>query len=881
MPAEKILLIDGHSIANRAFYGLPLLSNSEGIHTNAVLGFINILLNTYDKVKPSYIIVAFDRKEKTFRHEMFEAYKGTRKGMPEELHEQIPVLKDALHAMNIKTMEIPGFEADDILGTYARIAEENGLEAVILSGDRDLLQLATEKTMIAIPKAKSGGTETETYYAADVIEKYGVSPKEFIDVKALQGDTSDNIPGIPGIGEKTAANIIIKFKSLENAIEHIEEIKPDRARENLRQFAEQGRLSKVLATIVTDAPVDSDLSEAKAAGEASFFNEASYEIFKKLELRKIISKFNPDSFKRKGESGSIEAKFETADISKLKEIAAENDRAGLFIDSSAHVLGLAVKDANYLFADKASGKGFREEVMDFFNSGINICCFELKNILHALDVSDFRSDRVFDAGIMAYLLNPILNSYDFDSVAKDYLNILLPSKEELLGKATVLQTLENDESAKKAEAYAVNSAKTAFDSFDVLKNRLTDLKMWDLFFSMEMPLVYSLYYMEKEGICVKENVLKSLSGQLSEMMSGYEQKVFEEAGVEFNLNSPKQLGEVLFEKMGLPSGKKTKTGYSTSAQILEKLAEDYPIVNNILKYRQASKLKSTYADGLVNFIGEDGRIHGSFNQTITATGRISSTEPNLQNIPARTELGQEIRKAFVAKEGCVFLDADYSQIELRLLADMSGDSNLIESYKSDADIHKITASKVFKTPLLEVTKTQRRNAKAVNFGIVYGISSFGLSQDLSISRKEAENYIKQYFETYPDVKKFLDNTVRAAKNDGYTTTMSGRRRPIPELASGNFMQRAFGERAAMNAPIQGSAADIIKIAMINVDKALRDAGLNAKIVLQVHDELLIEAPVSEAELAKEIICREMKKAVSLKVNLEVECNEGKDWFEAH
>jgi len=883
---EKILLIDGHSIVNRAFYGVPPLTNSDGLHTNAIYGFLNIFFNAYSKIQPDYVIVAFDVREKTFRHLMYDAYKGNRKGMPEELHEQVPVLKEVLQSMHIKTAELAGYEADDVIGTYAKMAEKEGTEVVILSGDRDLLQLASDTTMVAIPKTKSGMTQIEYYYAKDVLDAYQVTPQEFIELKALMGDSSDNIPGIPGIGEKTATNLIVQYHSLENAYAHVEEIKPNKARENLKEFIEQGRMSLTLATIKVDSPVEMDYHEAKINDESDFYNPASYELYKRLELNKLLERFESAQSK-----ANTDTEFHFISSEKLPEIleiaeAVSNknkSHIGLFIDSDLSLLGLTFTDIEndspeektYVMEGDSSG------ILPFLFSGVDICVYDLKDMLHALDCRDLRSDSIYDLGIMAYLLNPLISRYTYDSVSKDYCGKILPSKEDLIGKKSIQQALADPETHDECLKIAAFASHSAFKAYIPLKDQLIREEMWDLFLQMEMPLTYSLYYMEREGISVDRQSLKNFSDQLLSMTQDLEKQIYQEAGEEFNINSPKQLGVILFEKMKLPHGKKTKTGYSTSADVLEKLADEFPFVNQILKCRQVTKLRSTYAKGLVNYIEEDGRIHGTFNQTITATGRISSTDPNLQNIPIRNELGQEIRKAFVAKEGCVFLDADYSQIELRLLAHLSGDENLIESYKSDSDIHKITASKVFHVPLDEVTKEQRRNAKAVNFGIVYGISSFGLSEDLSISRKEASEYIKQYFATYPKVKEYLDNTVKRAKMDGVTRTLFGRIRPIPELASSNFMQRAFGERAAMNAPIQGTAADVIKIAMIQVEKALLEQNLKARIVLQVHDELLIEAPEEEQEIVKELLYTKMKEAVSLKVPLEVDVNIGKDWFEAH
>ena len=902
---EKLLLIDGHSIVNRAFYGVPPLTNAEGLHTNAIHGFLNIFFNAYAKTKPDYIIVAFDLPQKTFRHEMYEAYKGTRKGMPDELHEQVPVLKEVLKSMQIKTAELPGFEADDVLGTYAKKAEAEGLDVVILSGDRDLLQLASDRIMVAIPKTKSGGTEIERYFAEDVKTRYQVTPAEFIELKALMGDSSDNIPGIPGIGEKTATSLIVQFGSLENAFAHADEVKPPRAQKNLVEFIEQGRLSRTLAEINVNSPVTMDFHEAKIENEGLFYNEQSYEIYKKLELKKLLERFDQN-----GVSKEAEVSFAVLEAAQLPSYSGRD--CGFFLDRENALAAVAYREGEEIKTFVFEGE--IPDVLPLLQSGNEVCLFGLKDILHAQDPKTKGSEseaggqlsffdpaassadpsetefvplaqeafqNVYDIAIMSYLCDPSKAAYSYDSVYQERTGRLVPSQKELLGKKTLKEALSSEDEKEKAFQVAALSARCALETFPVLKRELEETGMWHLLADIEMPLCISLYNMEREGIRVEKNVLEAYSEELAASLAKLEQEIYEEAGEEFNINSPKQLGVILFEKLKLPHGKKTKTGYSTSADVLEKLADEFPFVNKILDYRKAAKLKSTYADGLTAFIAEDGRIHGTFNQTITTTGRISSTEPNLQNIPIRNELGQGIRKAFVASEGCVFLDADYSQIELRLLAHLSGDENLIEAYKSDADIHKITASKVFHTPLAEVTKEQRRNAKAVNFGIVYGISSFGLSQGLSISRKEAGEYIKQYFATYPKVKEFLDRTVKQAKMDGYTTTMFDRRRPIPELASSNFMQRAFGERAAMNAPIQGSAADIIKIAMIRVENALRSAGVKARIVLQVHDELLVECAKEDAARVKQLMLEEMVHAAEVKVPLEVEVNEGANWLEAH
>ena len=864
MSREKLLLIDGHSIVNRAFYGLPDLTNSEGLHTNAILGFLNIFLKSYETFRPDYVVIAFDVRAKTFRHELFKEYKGTRKGMPEELNEQVPVLQDVLTAMGIKYSTLPGYEADDIIGTYARNARNDGLDVVILSGDRDLLQLASDETLVAIPKTKASGTEIENYYAKDVIEKYGVSPLEFIDMKALMGDSSDNIPGVPGIGEKTASRLIAQYGSVENAYAHIDEITPPGIQKKLRENIDLARLSRILAEINVNSPVEMDYHEGKIDSEEDLFNDNSYQIFKRLELKKLLERFDSERV-----SKNTGISYETG--CAFPENVPEG--CGIFISPCAGISAISCGGSVKVF------DGIPDGLKDLLYSDVSVCCFGLKELLHTINAEDLRRDNIYDAEIMAYLIDPLSNGYSYDGIAKDHLGKIIPSKTDLLGKASIEDSLITNRN--ECLKIAACSAMTCEEAFPVLKEKLERTGMWKLFTDIEMPLVYSLYYMEKEGVQVSAASLRTLSVSLEEMAETLKNEIWDEAGEEFNINSPKQLGLILFEKLKLPAGKKTKSGYSTSADILEKLAPDHTIVSKILKYRQVTKLRSTYAEGLVPFIRSDGRIHGRFNQTITATGRISSTEPNLQNIPIRKELGQEIRKAFTAKEGCVFLDADYSQIELRLLAHLSDDKNLIEAYFSDADIHKITASKVFSTPLDEVTPEQRRNAKAVNFGIVYGISSFGLSQGLSITRAEAGEYIKQYFETYPQVKEYLDSTVNNAKNDGFVTTMFGRRRPVPELSSGNFMQRQFGERVAMNSPIQGSAADIMKLAMINVEKALIKGGFKAKIVLQIHDELLVETPLDEAEQVKELLRSEMKNAANISVPLEVEVGEGKDWFEAH
>ena len=904
MEREKIVLIDGHSILNRAFFGLPLLSNSEGIHTNAVLGFLNILFRVLDEEKAQYLAVAFDLPAPTFRHKMFAEYKGTRHAMQDELREQVPLIKQVLESMNVPLMSLEGYEADDLLGTVSKSCEEAGLDVRIISGDRDLLQLASDSTMIRIPKTKKGGTEVENYLAKDVQEKYLVSPKEFVDVKALMGDPSDNIPGIPGVGEKTATKIIEKYHSIGNAHDHVDEIRPPKASQSLREHWEDAELSYRLALIDRDVPYQLDL-QAAALGEdsASLYTDKALELMKKLELRSMVNRFLTQRERLSDQSASPaprEALEEACSIEnpeELQEYLSRAERAeeiGLsLVSEGGDLLGAAISLPGKEEGGKAETAflfGVRkEDLQSLVKAAKKIIAIGLKEMLSFLDDGSAFPEEVqekyFDASVGAYLLNPLSGEYGYETLGAAYAKISVPARLEVLGKskypALFKKALGKDEEARKAlAALGVAEAETALLSLPVILAKLKEQGMEKLYLEVEMPLVFTLYHMQREGILVRGEELSAYGEKLTGRISDLEEEIYRLAGQSFNINSPKQLGTVLFEELKLPNGKKTKTGYSTSADVLDKLAGDYPIVARILEYRQLTKLRSTYAEGLSAFISKDGRIHGTFNQTVTATGRISSTDPNLQNIPVRTELGRELRKIFVPKEGCVFVDADYSQIELRVLAHVSGDENLIAAYNSAEDIHAVTASKVFHVPLEEVTPQLRRNAKAVNFGIVYGISSFGLSQDLSITRKEAEAYIRQYFETYPGIKKYLDECVKSAREIGYSVTMFGRRRPVPELRESNFMRRSFGERVAMNAPIQGSAADIIKIAMVGVDRRLRREG-KSRLVLQIHDELLVETERSETELVQKILREEMEGAAKLAVRLEIDMHAGNSWFETH
>ena len=879
--SEKILLIDGHSILNRAFYGLPDLTNSEGKHTGAVYGFLNILFRTIEEEKPQYLTVAFDLKAPTFRHKMFEAYKGTRKPMPEELREQVPLIKEVLTAMGVNIVSKEGYEADDILGTLAKKSEAAGMEATILSGDRDLLQLATEKILIRLPKTVRGKTTIEDYHAQQVIEKYQVTPPQIIELKALMGDSADNIPGIPGVGEKTATKIIVEYGSIENAHEHLEELKPNRARESMREHYDMAQMSKALATICTDSPIEFSYEGAKLG---NLYTKEAFLLCRQLEFKNLLGRFDSEAV----QEDTLEQEFFTcADLAgceNLFEKAEAQKAAGVsLIAENGHVygVGLALSEEEIYYVPvegmitegylcgkletlfcKASeyngrnhaGNGTEDNAeknvaenndMESTDNGMLsdteshvICAFDVKSILKHVVFDD--PNAVFDAGVAAYLLNPLKSVYTYDDMAKEYLNgRMLPTREELLGKKTVEKAWE--EGAEELTSWACYMAYTALACRTPMCDALKETGMWNVYTQIELPLIFTLDSMEKWGISVKGEELKNYGEKLNVRIEELEKLIWQQAGEEFNINSPKQMG---------------------------------------VEYRQLAKLKSTYADGLANVIAADGRIHSTFNQTITATGRISSTEPNLQNIPIRMELGRLIRKVFVPEDGYVFLDADYSQIELRVLAHMSGDEKLIQAYKEAQDIHRHTASEVFHVPFDQVTDLQRRNAKAVNFGIVYGISSFGLSQDLSITRKEAAEYIERYFESYPRIKGFLDGLVEEGKEKGYVTTMFGRRRPIPELKSSNFMQRSFGERVAMNSPIQGTAADIIKIAMNRVYRRLKDENLKSRLVLQVHDELLIETYKEEIPQVSAILEEEMKGAAKLSVELDVDMHEGNNWYEA-
>lgn len=887
----KLVLIDGHSILNRAFYGVPDLTNSEGTHVGAIYGFLNILFMILDEEKPDYLAVAFDVHAPTFRHEIFKEYKGTRHPMPDELREQVPLIQDVLKSMNIRVFTLPGFEADDVLGTLAKKAQAEGVEVRLISGDRDLLQISDEHIQVRIPKTKGGKTTIENYYPEDVVNEYQVTPTVFIDMKALMGDTSDNVKGVTGVGPKSAAKLLVQYGSLDGIYEHIDEMKASAMKENLIRDKEQAYLARTLVTIKTDAPVDFSADET-AVGD--FFNDDSYVYFKKLEFKNFLSRFDErevinnsvseESFKVIDDLNEAEAFF-----NGLKEYvsgAGAETPFSVFVptdknsdeicavsfckdkDETVTVICGGMITSSYLLSRTVSILSEPGTVFVTYDSKSQ---FELLNI-------DSLEDRCFDVGIAAYLEDPLKGEYGPGYVSGLYLGEMLPDLGSLIGKEGSYKALfENN--PENLCRFAAHTARSAFLTYPVLNEKLKSDGMLELFKDIEMPLARVLASMERSGIRVRKDMLSEYSESLGKRMEELSAAIYEKAGEEFNILSPKQLGVILFEKMGLKGGKKTKTGYSTSVDVLEKISDE-PIVADILEYRGVSKLKSTYADGLAEYIDEDGRIRSTFHQTVTATGRISSSDPNLQNIPTRTELGRGLRRAFIPDEGCAFADADYSQIELRILAHMADDPELIAAYKEGKDIHAITASKVFNVPPDEVTDILRRRAKAVNFGIVYGISSYGLSEDIGVSRSEAKEYIENYFETFPGIKKYLDDSVKKAVENGCVYTLYGRKRPIPELKSSNFMQRQFGERVAMNSPIQGTAADIMKIAMIKVYRRLKNENLKSRIVLQIHDELIIETFSDETDTVCRVLKEEMENAASLKVDLIADLHTGKDWYEA-
>ena len=900
---KKIVLIDGNSILNRAFYGImgnKMLTTPDGKYTNAVYGFLAILFKVLEDIEPEYLMVTFDLKAPTARHKLYDGYKATRKGMPNELAEQMPILKDILKSMNIKVIEKEGYEADDVLGTMAKRAEKDGFDVTIVSGDRDTFQLTSNRVKVRIPHTKMGKTETETFGREEVLKKYGVTPKQLIEVKGLQGDTSDNIPGVPGIGEKTALELVKKYKTIDGIYEVIEkgedDLKP-KARERLLENKELAMLSRTLGTINLEVPIEENLEEFKIK---EWNKEEVFSKFKELNFNRFIDRFN-----LKSEEGP---KQNLAELFEIKTLNTENEIKDLLekiqnklvfmletekVEQENLIIKKQIKSI-YIYIDNTVYEikfNTNEEFISYFktifeNENIQKYSYRLNETYVLLMQNRIYLKGIkFDTEIAAYLLNPSNGKYKLDELANQYLSIDIPEYLEFVGakqqKETQMTLFSQDEMNVDFEKYQnaiymYTIAKLA----EIMNKKLEEINSLKLFENIEMPLIKVLAEMQYEGIYVDKQELVSFGVKLKEDIEVIKQEIYKLAGEEFNINSTLQLGNILFEKLKLPVYKKTKKGYSTDVDILEKLKPEHPIIEKILEYRGFMKLNSTYVDGLIVYINEyTHKIHSYFHQTITATGRISSTEPNLQNIPTRTEQGKQIKKAFKAQKGHIFIDADYSQIELRILAHISNDTNMREAFLNEEDIHKQVASKVFNVPLEEVTKEQRTAAKAVNFGIVYGISGFGLAEQLGISRKKAEQYIEQYLEKYKGVKEFMDRIVEKAKEQGYVETLFHRRRYIPELSSNNYMVRQFGARAAMNTPIQGTAADIMKIAMIEVNKKLEEEKLNAKLILQIHDELLIECEIEEKEEVKKILKESMENAVKLSIPLEVEVSEADNWYD--
>ena len=870
----KLMVIDGNSIVNRAFYGVRILNTKDGTPTNGIFGFLNILQKLMNEENPDALCVTFDLKAPTFRHEKYEGYKAQRKGMPEELAVQMPILKEVLDAMNIPRYELSGWEADDLIGTIARKCEAEGWQCIAVTGDKDSFQLIDDNTFVKHVKTRMGQTETVLYTPEVFRTEYGFDPIHMIDLKALMGDTSDNIPGVAGVGEKTATDLIQRFNSIEKIYAELETLDiKDSVRNKLAAGKNDAEMSYDLAEIRCCAPIEFSAEDNKVQKPD---NDKLYEIFKRLEFFKMIEKMGlhaPMSETAVAMQARSEIeKITVSDVSALLSAAEKAEIIDVYTDDPEFSLYVCIGDKLYILENGVSG--YKDTVKAVFECETPKCGHSVKD-LHGklLKMGINAKNWVFDTEIAAYLLSPTDNAYPIERLSEQFLGYGIDSDEDESGQLSLLSDVSGDkQSENRAEAIA--------SLYPVLEKELSEKGLLKLFQEIEMPLCAVLAEMEQTGFLVDKAALKSFGEMLKAGLEVSEQEIFAMAGESFNINSPKQLGNILFEKLMLPAPKKTKTGYSTSAEVLEKLMGKHPIIEHILNYRQLSKLKSTYADGLTSVIAPDGRIHTSFQMTVTATGRLSSTEPNLQNIPVRTELGGEIRKMFIAPEGKVLVDADYSQIELRLLSHISGDEAMRNAFITGEDVHAVTASQVFDVPLNEVTKLQRSHAKAVNFGIVYGISAFSLSQDINVSVAEAKRYMESYLEKYSGVRDYMQKIVEKAKEDGFVATEYGRRRALPELKSSNFNLRSFGERVALNMPIQGTAADIMKIAMIKVDKALKEANLEAKLILQVHDELIVECPENEAETVMEILVREMSSAAQLSIPLTAEAKIGKSWYEA-
>lgn len=879
---NKLLLIDGNSIINRAFYGImgsKMLMTEDGTYTNAVYGFLSILFKELEDIKPEYLVVAFDLKAPTHRHKMYDKYKANRHGMPEELAMQMPILKETLKAMNVCIIEKEGYEADDILGTLAKWGQKEELEVTVLTGDRDSFQLIDKNIKVRIPRTKMGKTETEDYTVEKIEEEYGLEPLDLIEVKGLMGDASDNIPGVPGVGEKTALNLIKQYKSIDEVYNNIDEQK-GKLKEKLSENKDLAYLSKTLGTIDTNAPIEKDLN----VFQIEEWNKPEVlEIFKRLKFNRFIDRFALQD--NVGGTSLGESQINTeieheriADKTKLAELKQEiqeNKAMYYYLTEEKFIIYSPktnkcfsvenVQDFKDIFEDKNILKCSykqKEEFIILWNKGI-----EAKNLM-------------FDIAIAGYILNSNINKYTIEYLANEYINFdiaeYLSNTEKT--EAEQITLFDNSEEPKEDKTYIY--ACTIYKLYNVLTQKMKEAGSIDLFNKIEMPLTEVLASMQYEGIYIDKQELLDFGKELQEKIDILTQEIYELTGEEFNINSTKQLGEILFEKLKLTVKKKTKTGYSTDVDVLEKIKYEHPVIEKILEYRQLQKLNSTYVEGLIPYIDETGRIHSKFHQTVTTTGRISSTDPNLQNIPTRMELGRKLRKVFKPEQGYIFVDADYSQIELRVLAHISEDKNMIEAFCNNEDIHAQAASKVFNIPLEEVTKEERTKAKAVNFGIVYGISEFGLGEQLGVSRKKAKEYIEQYLDKYSGIKEFMINIVEETKEKGYVETLYHRRRYVPELKSNNYMVRQFGGRVAMNTPIQGTAADIMKIAMINVYNKLKENNLKSKLIVQVHDEILVETLESEKEQVKQIVKEEMENVIKLKVPLLAEVEEGYNWYEA-
>lgn len=880
MKKQKIVIIDGNSLMNRAFYALPPLTNTSGLHTNAVYGFTNMLFKIINDEKPDYIVAAFDRKAPTFRHVEYADYKAGRKKTPSELGEQFPVVKDVLKAFKIGIYEIDGYEADDIIGTVSNLCEDKGMEILIYTGDRDALQLASDNTKVAI--TRKGITEIDVFDRQGFVEKYEVTPLQFIDVKGLMGDQSDNIPGVPGIGEKTALKLIKEYGSIEDVIQNVDKISGKKVKELIGEYREQALFSKKLATIVTNVPIEFNIDEIKIKEPDS---SRLAELFKELEFKSLINKIPQGGSKEPSKAPTIKS-YKTAGREDILELAGRIKAAGMFsmyISTrgsdfySADIEGIGISidgdDALYMPPEHELISLLKDVLED---SDIKKICHNAKDDFVSLHKHGISLNGVeFDTAIAAYLLNPSEGTYNVDELVRRFLNESIPSGKE------IAESIKSNGSTSIWPDHLCTQAVYTNRLYDVLRNQLESNGMKELYYNVEHPLIEVLAFMEIQGFKVDEEMLSKLSVEFGSEIDRLTERIYSFSEEPFNINSPKQLGYILFDKLNLPVIKKTKTGYSTDAEVLEKLASQHEIVQSILDYRQIMKLKSTYVDGLLNIIKEDKKIHSSFNQTVTATGRLSSTEPNLQNIPVKVEMGKKIRKAFVpSDENFLILSADYSQIELRVLGHIARDQNLISAFYNKLDIHTKTASEVFGVPVEEVTSFMRSSAKAVNFGIVYGISDFGLATNLGITRKEAKRYIDNYLAKYSGVKKYMDDIIDLAKTKGYVTTILNRKRYIPEITSSNFNLRSLGERLAMNTPIQGSAADIIKIAMVKVYDELRKRGLKSRLILQVHDELIVEVHKDEVDEVKEIVRDNMEHAVELDVPLEVDVNIGVNWFDA-